>query len=154
MPCPPSRVPVLLLCCLMSWLLWGLGEVPAPRLAAAGLSAETWPLGNTAGTEELDGAAVPAAGPDPAHCLWPPCTHLDRVLGLGPSGGPKDPGFRECTPLRRSGGRGSPACTERGSAPGSLLGCLSVCLAILTRLLPTPKVGGAKCQLAGLGRTL
>ena len=117
----PPWVPVLLLCCLMSWLLWGLGEMPAPHLAAAGLSAETWPLGNTAGTEQLDGAAVPAAGPDPARCLRPPCTHLDRVLGLGPSGGPKDPGFRECTPLRRSGGRGSPACTERGSAPALFL---------------------------------
>ena len=76
-PRPPPGSLVLFRCCSVSWLLWGLGEVPAPRLAAAGLGAETWTLGNTVGMEQLDGAVAAA----------PPCMHLDRVLGLGPSGG-------------------------------------------------------------------
>ena len=76
-PRPPPGSLVLFRCCSVSWLLWGLGEVPAPRLPAAGLGAETWTLGNTVGMEQLDGAVAAA----------PPCMHLDRVLGLGPSGG-------------------------------------------------------------------
>lgn len=98
----PARRPgslVLLLCCSMCWLRWGLGEVPAPRLAAAGLDAETWTLGNTVGMEQLDGAVAPAAGLDPACRLWPRVCSLTvcwaRALGwaVGPS-------IQGCTPLR------------------------------------------------------
>ena len=83
--CPGSLV--RLLCCSMSWLLWGLGEVPAPCLAAAGLDAETWTLGNTVGMEQLDGAVVPAAGGTPPAACSPVCAAWLHA-GLGPSGGP------------------------------------------------------------------